>query len=68
MLWLILFSPLILVILLAVFLNWRAKRRNMKFNLDHTPEQYVSNQNQINNAAARVNAMRNNHDGGGGGF
>jgi hypothetical protein len=68
MIWLIVFSPLIAVILLAAFLNGRAKRRNMKFNLDHTPEQYVSDKNQMFNAAARTNAARHNNSGDGGGF
>jgi hypothetical protein len=68
MFWLIIFSPLIAVLLIAAIVNWRTKQRYKRYNLEHKQEEYLSDNNKINNAAAWTNAAHhNNHSGGGGG-
>lgn len=68
MVWLVIFGPLILVILLAAYFDWKGKKRRKQYNLEHRHEEHLSEKNQMNNAAAMVNAKRDFNSGGGGGL
>ena len=68
MAWLIVLTPLVIVCALAVYFDYRGKKRGTGgVNIYHD-DQHLSKGTQINNAAERTRAAgRHGHHGGGGG-
>jgi hypothetical protein len=68
MAWLIILIPLVLVILLALYFDYRGKKNGTGGIDIHHDDKYLSQGTQINNAAERARAAgRDHHNGGGGG-
>lgn len=66
MFWLFILGPLAAVLLLFALVQWKTKQRYKRYNQEYEAEQYLSDNNKINNAAAWTNSQQNHHSGGSG--